>query len=745
MSHFSAVTAATQSPAGAVIGPARFTVITPLCVRLEYCPSYGFVDAPTLFATERATRDESARVTQMAEELVIETSHLRLVYRSDGLPFHAGNLEVTFRHGSEHRTWLPGTDATGNLGGPLATLDNVATAVPLPPGLLARDGWHLIDDSGSSILINGWATQRPGGSPPGAQMGGESLIAHPDIDWYLFAYGVDFRAALRSLSAISGAAALPRRAIFGSWYCRWHPYTSAEFRGVVQEYRDHGYPLDVLVMDMDWHSQDATTGYGVWNTLGWTGYTWNRDLLPDAEQLVSELKADGLSVVLNDHPADGIRENEERYAKFMAMLPPGTPENSPFQAGNRSYMEAFLETAHHEIEAQGVDFWWLDWQQDWLYPFVLGVPGLRHLPWLNHLYFGDSARADRRGQAFSRWGGWGGQRYPIQFSGDTDSNWDVLDFLVPFSTASGNAGCFYWAHDIGGFRKDGGPENFTRWIQFGALSASLRVHSAIGGTDRRPWLAGDPFATANREAYRLRSSLLPYIYSSARQSFEETVPLLRAMYIDHPEVEDAYQVPGQYLLGDHLLAAPITRPGEGPDYLATKVVWFPAGTWHHFLTGAEIFRGPGFHTITATLREIPLYVRAGVPIALQPFTERPASDPLTTLVIRCVASGSGETVLYEDDGETQGYLKGAFAKTTLRFAENGPEKHLHVSATAGTYRSQPTKRAYQFELWGVEGFAATINGHDVPVETSSLTGFSVIHVFPLPLTQSIDLRFKKTT
>ena len=271
---------------------------------------------------------------------------------------------------------------------------------------------------------------------------------------------------------------MPRRHVLGSWYCRWFRYTADDFRQIVKEFGEHDFPLDIMVMDMDWHTQqNARTGYGHASNLGWTGYTWDKTLIPEPAKLLEEFKRDGIFVTLNDHPCDGMREHEEHYGAFIGMLPQESSANPPFNAGDQRYMTAFFSAAHEPLKQQGVDFWWLDWQQDYIYGSVSGVPGLRHLPWLNHLYYKHSETGEQRGQGFSRWGGWGNHRYPIQFSGDTSATWEMLAFQIPFTAASGNAGCFFWAHDLGGFWGERNPEMFTRWVQFGAMSSSLRLHS----------------------------------------------------------------------------------------------------------------------------------------------------------------------------------------------------------------------------------------------------------------------------
>ncbi|HTR40341.1 MAG TPA: TIM-barrel domain-containing protein, partial [Pseudomonadales bacterium] len=372
-------------------------MIAPNCIRLEYSSKGHFVDAPTLFAMHRETGFFGAKITNEANTVTIDTGEMHLEFRPDGQPFSRTNLTIIFQMNGTNVNWWPGQINAHNLGGAATTLDGVAKPFPLPDGLLARDGWYLLDDSGSAILTNGWIAQRPYVLPP-VRRPSNKPPPPSDIDWYFFAYGTDFRWALKTLGAISGPAAMPRKEVLGSWYCRWYPYTADEFRQIVNEYSEHDFPLDILVMDMDWHTQDARTGYGHAGNLGWTGYTWNRKLIPDPEKLLNEFKDDGLFITLNDHPADGIRDHEDSYAEFMKLLPSGTPANPPFDAGNSNYMNAFFEASHVPLEREGVDFWWLDWQQDYIYPYVYGVPGLRHLPWLNYLYFEHSQQNGKRGQ-----------------------------------------------------------------------------------------------------------------------------------------------------------------------------------------------------------------------------------------------------------------------------------------------------------------------------------------------------------
>jgi len=733
--------AADSDPSQFVLDKARFTVISPICVRMEYAAKRHFVDDPTLFAIDRTVRFSDSKISNDQKALIIDTGKLRLEYHPSGSSFSAENLKISFRLGQKNVVWTPGMNNQRNLGGPVPTLDGWSgPPKALSEGLLARDGWHLIDDSGRPLLRKGWIAQRPGGAPPVHSSLRHQTLVTRDTDWYLFAYGEDYKGALQALTGISGKVPMPRKEVLGSWYCRWHRYTADDFRQIVREYKEHDFPLDILVMDMDWHTQgDAHTGFGHSQNLGWTGYTWNKSLIPDPAGLLSEFKRDGISVVLNDHPCDGMREHEENYPILMQKLPPGTPENPPFNAGDPRYMEAFFASALEPLEKQGVDFWWLDWQQNYIYPNVTGVPYLEHLPWLNFLYYRNSEKSGRRGASFSRWGGWGDHRHPIQFSGDAVGTWEMLAFEIPFTAVSGNAGCFFWAHDLGGFTGERNPEMFTRWVEFGALSASLRVHSCGDKLDRRPWLWGEPFESAMRSAYKLRVSLMPYLYSSVRQCHDAGLPLVRPMYLDYPEHEEAYANPQQYMLGDLLLVAPIAKPGTGDAFTAEQNVWLPPGTWVRYSTG-ERFEGGKTIQVKAGIADIPLFVKGGAPIPLQPDTPRMTSAPLKTLKVRIYPGDSGTFSLYEDDGQSKGYTADQYATTALQSTRKNNQLVLTVGPAKGSYAGQLKERACIVELPATpKGLTATLNGTAVPVVYDVQAGMNSIALPTCPITKAQTL------
>ena len=680
-----------------VDGNARFTVITPSCIRLEYAPNGQFVNAPSLFA---AARPQSyLAVKTPSPMLTIDTGEIRLTYTPDGRPFSPANLHADIKRGARAVHWMPGEPNPGNLGGTIRTLDGADGPEDLGQGLLSRDGWFLLDDSHSPLLTSTWVEARP-------DTGG--------TDWYLFGYGDNYRAALKSLTAVGGPVPLTRKYALGAWYSRYWPYTEDDYKDIVKQYADHDFPLDNLVLDMDWHRD------------GWTGWSWNRKLLPHAEALLSWLHGQGLHVTLNLHPADGVGPQEDQYPAFMHDMgqDPATQQTIPFDAADPKYMKALFADVFTPLERSGVDFWWLDWQQ---YEQTRSIPSLTNLFWLNTLLFDRTAQNGRRGLSFSRWAGWGDHRHPIHFSGDASTSFAMLAFEVPFTSTAGNVGCFFWSHDIGGHNRGRNEESYTRWVQFGAVSPVLRSHSTRDAAmDRRPWLY-PAWATASmRASFHLRDQLFPYIYTSAAEACRETVPLDRPLYLDHPTEEAAYHNAQEFLLGDSLLAAPIVSPGVGPGRVGTQTVWFPPGdAWYNTFTG-EKFAGGTNALAAADINEFPLYVRGGVPIPMQPYTPRMATAPLTTLRVRCFPGPDGKTesgTLYEDDGVTTGYERGQSATTPLTYTRRGSFVTVTVGAVQGRYVGQPARRRLIVELPDtVQAARAEANSRPIPVSYDPATG-----------------------
>ena len=669
-----------------LFGKARFTVISAECIRLEYSDREKFVNEPSMFAVNRSTNFGEFEVVSSKKQLAITTKRMKLIYRPDAKRFNKNNLMIVVNKGNRKEMWRPAMKNTGNLGGTIQTLDMARRPVDLGEGVLSREGWYVLDDSRGHLLKDGWVVSRE---------------QEAGLDWYFFGYGRDYKSGLRALTEIGGKVPLPRKYVMGAWYSRYWPYSSEDYRKIVKEYDKQGFPLDVMVLDMDWHRD------------GWTGWSVNRKLLPDFEELLDWLHENGLFITLNVHPGDGVGPHEDMYSDFMRGMgkDPDSKECLLFDAGKKKYLDILFKFTHEPLEKNGVDFWWLDWQQFTRnqHLFTQSIGDLTNLAWLNHYYYHHTGKDGLRGQSFSRWAGWGDHRHPIHFSGDADSGWDMLSFQVPFTSTAGNMGCFFWSHDIGGHAGTRNAESYSRWCQFGATTAALRSHSTRDKVmDRRPWKYPKWASDSMLVSFKLRSVLFPYIYSSAYQCYADSLPLNRPMYLEFPDKDRAYRNPQQYLFGDAMLVCPIVSPGTGHKRVATSPVWFPGGVWYNWFT-SEMYEGERDELVAADIDEFPIYVKGGVPIPTQPYTRRMTTSALKELVIRCypgVDGQVGEFILYEDDGLTEGYKDGKSGRTRLSYLKKGKRVTVVINPVEGAYGGMVDKRSYVIELAATKNIAS---------------------------------------
>lgn len=680
------------------VGKARFSVISDGVIRMEYSNG-AFVDEPTLLAERDYTHGAEYIVSDVTPR--IKTSLIELDYTDDGKPFSKNNLKAKLNISGKEVEWKFGDENRENLGGAVVTLDGCCgTNIPVPEGIIARDGWHVVDDSGTNIIRDGWIAKRP-----------EEHVC----DIYLFVYGTDYKKALRDFANVSGKALLPRKYTFGSWYSRWYPYTSDDFRAIVDDYEEHGLPLDILVVDMDWHHHDWQTppehpgrahfGFGhAGGNMGWTGYSFNEKLIPDPDKFLKDIHAKGIAVSFNDHPADGLRDSDDSYPAFADALglDKENGENLPFLCGDRKYMDAFFSFALGDVEKRGVDFWWLDWQQDGIIPHVPGFENQKVLPWINRIYYENSRKNGKRGENYSRWGGLGDQKHPMYFSGDSVALYETLKFEIENTAASSNSMCFWWGHDIGGFSAvdtERNPELYIRWVQFGITTAAVKLHSAGDeNLDKRPWTWGVETCERLRQLFLLRSRLLPAIYSAAARCYFDSLPFNMPLYYEYPELEEAYCHPTEYFLSDKIVCAPVYEAGEGDDKIVTQDIWLPDGVWYDFFTNKKY---EGHCTIESSLDTFPLFFKAGAPIPMQRETTRMTSAPLDELIIRIYMpeNGSDETFsLYEDDGISEGYMKGEYLFTEIRCTRNDDIITVSLTPSGKAPENVPVHRKVTIEL-----------------------------------------------
>jgi alpha-glucosidase (family GH31 glycosyl hydrolase) len=648
----------------------RITVLDAGLVRLEYDESGTFEDRASQTAVHRAFPATDFKVTEKDGLLEIYTERLHLIY--DKGPFTTHGLSVQAKGGyhSNDSVWRYGTK-TPNLGGTARTLDDIDGAIPLEDGVLAFNGVAVVDDSRTVLLEDdGWIAERRPGT----------------LDLYVFSYGRDYKAALKALYALTGPAPLLPRYALGNWWSRYHPYTADEYVDLMDRFRAARIPLSVAVIDMDWHWVDIDAKYG----SGWTGYTWNTDLFPDPKQFLADLHDRGLATSLNVHPAEGVHAHETAYTAIAERMGIDPDSELPvnFDPTDPDFIEAYFEELHHPLEDEGVDFWWLDWQQGG----VTKVAGLDPLWLLNHFHYLDSGRDGKRPLTFSRYAGIGSHRYPIGFSGDTHITWESLDFQPYFTATASNAGYGWWSHDIGGhFKGYRDDELATRWVQLGVFSPVNRLHSGLNPFNtKEPWRFPAAAEQVMTDFLRLRHRLLPYVATMNLRAHAEGEPIVQPMYYDHPEEGVAYDVPNQFMFGSELLVAPITSPADRDTGLGRVKAWLPDGTWTDVFTGQSYTGGRSLY-LHRDLRSIPVLARAGaiVPHAAEDELLDGSGVP-SVVELKVYPGADGDFTLAEDNDDDR------WALTRITYDDATGEVTVHD--TQGHRDTLPDDRTYRVEV-----------------------------------------------
>lgn len=651
----------------------RFTLLTPELIRLEWSENGQFENRASLVFVNRNLPEVSFSVIEKSGWLIIKTDKLTLRYKIGSGRFNAENLQISFILNNERVNWYWGKEDKYNLLGAVSSLDQVSDSrkVKLENGLISRGGWTLIDDSKTNLFDGNpewnWVLERP---------------QNNNIDAYLFCYGHNYSKAIYDFTQVAGKIPVPPRYVFGYWWSRYWSFSDMEIRKLIKEMKLNKIPMDVFILDMDWHMIDGLRNeFGPFDIMGqrkgWTGYQWNSDLFPQPDKLLSWMEMEGIKSAINIHPASGILKEDEPYRRMVKALNIDTTlrefpyskafakyagwdtvsvgKNLVWDITNKKFAKAYFNEVIRPFERQGVDFFWLDWQQWKNTP----IKGLSNVWWINYCFFSDMENnSNKRPLMFHRWGGLGNHRYPIGFSGDTRSNWNMLEYEKYFTATGANVGYSYWSNDIGGhvITSEFSPELYTRWVQFGVFSPVLRTHATKKpDTERLFWKYPYEYFTAMRDAINLRYSLIPYIYSAARHTYDTGEAICLPMYYKHPENEEAYQYRGQYYFGQDMIAAPVSDSISKTNNLALAEIWLPKGKWFDWSTGTTLDGNKVFKRYYS-LSQTPVFIKSGAIIPMYPFMDNTSKLP-ETLILSIFPGEKGSMTYYEDDGNSNDYIK----------------------------------------------------------------------------------------
>jgi alpha-glucosidase len=556
-----------------------------------------------------------------------------------------------------------------------------------------------------------------------------SATVRDALVYYVFA-GPTPRRVVERYTELTGRIGMPPLWALGNQQSRWSYETAEEVRGIAREFRARGIPCDVIHLDID-------------HMDGFRVFTWDRERFPDPAGLIAELREDGFRVVTITDPGVKVDEAYPLYATgrdrgLYCLTRDGDEYRNVVWPGLCAFPD-FTNPAAREwwgehqagLLALEVDGVWCDMNEPALFvPMRATMPddvvhpggGEARLHVDVHNAYGSlmaraahegmvRARPDRRPFVITRAGYAGLQRHALQWTGDNSSWWEHLWMSMPQLQNLGLSGVAFCGVDVGGFFDDCHGELLARWTEFGVFQPFCRNHSCKGTAAQEPWAFGDPWETVCRDMLRLRMRLLPYLYGLLDEAARTGAPVLRPLLFEHPEDPVTYTADDEFLLGDALLVAPVTRPG-----IEHRHVYLPAGTWFHWFTGERI-EGPAHVLAHAPLGTPAVYARANAVIPLWPERESTAGgtpEELTLRVWADPAAAPAERGLYEDEGD--GF--GASARRTA-WCDGAT---LRLSAREGAYEAPRDRVRVEVAGGGVHELEASPGEAEIVIGLPSSDG-----------------------
>ncbi|MHB2021105.1 MAG: glycoside hydrolase family 31 protein [Candidatus Xenobia bacterium] len=527
-----------------------------------------------------------------------------------------------------------------------------------------------------------------------------------EFDLYVIE-GPGMKQVVARYSALTGRIGMPPRWAFGYQQCRWSYYPESQVRELAESFRKHRFPCDALYLDIHWMDR-------------YRDFEWHPERFPDPAKLVSDLQRDGFQTVVIMDAGVARRDSYRVYVEgrekgYFVRMPDGEPFVGKVWPGvcefpdfTRPAVREWWGGLHRSLVDVGVAGIWDDMDE----PAIFDTPGrTMALDAINddegepkphaavhNVYGMQMARAtgeglrrlapDRRMLTITRAAYAGVQRYSMVWTGDNHSWWSHIWQAVPMCISLGLCGVPFNGPDAGGFGANATPEMFARWLQSAIFFPFLRAHSAWNTRRQEPWSFGEATLALCREAVEWRYRLIPYLYTRCEEAMQTGIPMMRPMAMEFPGCD----VGDQFMCGPALLVAPIAQPRQ-----QARQVVLPPGLWYDFWTDAAV---EGGQTIAAFAppNRIPVFVREGSAVPLGPVMQHTGEkplDPVTWKVYPGPRGASGE--LYEDDGISYGYERGAYARSRLDVHQGV----LTLHAREGGYAIPPRHTIVRFPS-GVE-------------------------------------------
>jgi alpha-glucosidase len=532
-----------------------------------------------------------------------------------------------------------------------------------------------------------------------------------ELNYYFF-YGPSIKKILQRYSELTGRMPLPPLWALGNQQSRWSYYPQSVAEEVVKQYRVHDLPLDVLYLDI--HHMDE---YRV--------FTWNSKRFPDPKGFTAKLKEQGVKVVTIVDPGVKYEPKNKKNSVFQQ----GVAKNYFNKYKNGKLFIARVwpgKSVFVDYTIEEARKWWGDLHRTYLDAGVSGIWNDMNEPsdfedqtgnrMMDVSYYDEGqhsthsknrnvfgmlmARAtfeglkklqpEKRPYVITRAGYAGYQRYATMWTGDNTATWESLALSIPMFQSLGLSGIPFVGADVGGFYGRCNGELLTRWYQVAFLTPMCRSHMSIDSYDHEPWRFGTYYEDIIRKFLKLRYRLLPFLYTNLETSSRTGIPLFRPILLNYQNDFNTLNIDDQFLIGDDLLVAPILKPEQ-----RSRKVYLPLGTWYDYWNGNRR-KGPATIYVDAPLEIIPMFVRAGAMIAMQPemnYVGEKSADSIT-FEIYLDENGNAETTLYEDDGVSPEYLNGVFRRTKFNAVKVKNKVRVDVGEPEGSYNPAPRKFIY---------------------------------------------------
>ncbi len=524
---------------------------------------------------------------------------------------------------------------------------------------------------------------------------------------YFIIDGPDMKGVLNKYTDLTGKPALPPAWTFGLWLSTSFTtnYDEATVNSFVEGMAERDLPLRVFHFDCFWMRE-----------FHWTDFVWDERIFPDPAGMLKRLKERGLNICvwINPYIAQRSRLFEEgKNNGYLVKKANGDvwqwdmwqPGMALVDFTNPAACEWYASYLR-ELVDMGVDSFKTDFGERIPVDVVYhdGSNPQKMHNYYTYLYnkvvFGVLEEKLGRNQAavFARSATAGGQKFPVHWGGDCDSDYESMAESLRGGLSLGLSGFGFWSHDIGGFENRSPAHVFKRWLAFGLLSSHSRLHGSR--SYRVPWEYDNEAVDVTRFFTKLKGSLMPYLFRTAIQANQQGVPAMRAMVLEFQDDPTCETVDRQYMLGDSLLVAPVlSEDGQVSYYL-------PRGKWTRLLNG-ETVEGGSWRKETHDFFSLPLFVRPNTLLAIGAEDGKPDYDFADNVRLELFALEDGaeaSTVVYNTDG---------VAELTVTAKRSGNE--IAVSAEGAGKPFSLVVKGHEGSLTISSGAQAAAEGNTISV------------------------------